>query len=75
MRDKSPALVQTDEGRVLHAFGQEVTILLDGERANGRPPRAPLELTAIQAQERSTTPRFDQALLQQAGVVCGPARC
>ena len=35
MSDKSPALVKPDEGRVLHAFGQEVTILLDGEHTNG----------------------------------------
>jgi quercetin dioxygenase-like cupin family protein len=35
MSDKSPALVRPDEGRVLHAFGQEVTILLDGEHTNG----------------------------------------
>ena len=36
MSDKSPAVVRPDEGGVLHAFGQEVTILLNGERTNGR---------------------------------------
>jgi len=36
MGDKLPAIVRPEEGRVLHAFGQEVTILLDGERTNGR---------------------------------------
>ena len=36
MGDESPAVVRADEGYVLHAFGQEVTILLDGERTNGR---------------------------------------
>jgi quercetin dioxygenase-like cupin family protein len=36
VRDKSPAVVQQGEGRVLHAFGQEVTILLDGERTAGK---------------------------------------
>jgi quercetin dioxygenase-like cupin family protein len=36
MSDKSPAVVRQDEGRVLHAFGQEVTILLDGERTHGK---------------------------------------
>jgi quercetin dioxygenase-like cupin family protein len=36
MGNKSPAVVRQDEGRVLHAFGQEVTILLDGERTGGK---------------------------------------
>ena len=36
MSDKSPAVVRQDEGRVLHAFGQEVTILLNGERTGGK---------------------------------------
>jgi quercetin dioxygenase-like cupin family protein len=36
MSNKSPAVVRQDEGRVLRAFGQEVTILLDGERTNGK---------------------------------------
>jgi len=36
MSDKSPALVPENEGRVMHAFGQEVIILLDGERTGGK---------------------------------------
>jgi mannose-6-phosphate isomerase-like protein (cupin superfamily) len=36
MSDKSPAMVRQDEGRVLRAFGQEVMILLDGERTGGK---------------------------------------
>jgi quercetin dioxygenase-like cupin family protein len=33
--DKSAAIVTQDHARVLHAFGEEVTILLDGERTGG----------------------------------------
>jgi mannose-6-phosphate isomerase-like protein (cupin superfamily) len=36
MSDKSPAVVRQDEGRVLRAFGQEVTILLNGECTDGK---------------------------------------
>ena len=36
MGNKAPAVVRRDEGRALHAFGQEVTILLDGEQTGGR---------------------------------------
>ncbi|HET9419370.1 MAG TPA: cupin domain-containing protein [Chthoniobacterales bacterium] len=36
MTDKSAAVVSQDEGRVLRAFGEEVTILLDGERTGGK---------------------------------------
>jgi quercetin dioxygenase-like cupin family protein len=35
MSDKSVAIVRQDEARVLRAFGEEVTILLDGERTGG----------------------------------------
>jgi hypothetical protein len=35
MADKSAAIVRQDEARVLRAFGEEVTILLDGERMGG----------------------------------------
>ena len=36
MSDKPAAVVRKDEGRVLRAFGEEVTILLDGERTGGK---------------------------------------
>jgi len=36
MSVKSPAVVKQDEGRVLRAFGQEVTILLNGECTDGK---------------------------------------
>jgi mannose-6-phosphate isomerase-like protein (cupin superfamily) len=36
MSDKSPVVVRKDEARVLQAFGQEVTILLDGEQTGGK---------------------------------------
>ena len=36
MSEKSPAVVRQEEGRVLHAFGQEVIIHLDGERTGGK---------------------------------------
>jgi mannose-6-phosphate isomerase-like protein (cupin superfamily) len=36
MSDKSPAVVPQNEGRVLHAFGQQVIILLDGEQTGGK---------------------------------------
>jgi quercetin dioxygenase-like cupin family protein len=36
MSEESPTIISQDEGRVLHAFGQELIILLDGERTNGR---------------------------------------
>ena len=35
MSEKSGTIVRRDEARVLHAFGEEVTILLDGERTGG----------------------------------------
>ena len=35
MSDESPALVRQSEARVLRAFGEEMTILLDGERTAG----------------------------------------
>jgi quercetin dioxygenase-like cupin family protein len=34
--DKSGAIVRRDDARVLHAFGEEVRILLDGEGTGGR---------------------------------------
>jgi quercetin dioxygenase-like cupin family protein len=34
--DKSGAIVRRDDARVLHAFGEEVTILLDGEGTGGK---------------------------------------
>lgn len=36
MSDKSGAIVRRDDARVLHAFGEEVRILLDGEGTGGR---------------------------------------
>ena len=36
MSDTSGAIVTRDQARVLHAFGEEVTILLDGERTSGK---------------------------------------
>jgi quercetin dioxygenase-like cupin family protein len=36
MSDKSGATVRRDDARVLHAFGEEVTILLDGEQTVGK---------------------------------------
>jgi quercetin dioxygenase-like cupin family protein len=36
MNDKSAAIVRENDARVLHAFGEEITILLDGERTAGR---------------------------------------
>ena len=36
MREKSGTIVRADEARVLHAFGEEVTILLDGEQTAGK---------------------------------------
>ena len=36
MGDKSGAIVTRDDGRVLQAFGEELTILLDGERTGGK---------------------------------------
>jgi quercetin dioxygenase-like cupin family protein len=36
MTDNSPAVVRQDEAPVLRAFGQEVTILLDGQRTGGK---------------------------------------
>ncbi len=36
MREKSGTIVRVDEARVLRAFGEEVTILLDGERTSGK---------------------------------------
>lgn len=36
MSDKSPAVIRQHEGRTLNAFGEEVTILLDGERTDGK---------------------------------------
>jgi quercetin dioxygenase-like cupin family protein len=35
MSDRSGTIVTQDDARVLHAFGEEVTILLDGERTDG----------------------------------------
>jgi quercetin dioxygenase-like cupin family protein len=35
MSDKSAAIVTQNDVRVLHAFGEEITILLDGERTAG----------------------------------------
>src|SRR5207244_11049368 len=35
MREKSAAIVRQSEARVLRAFGEEMTILLDGERTAG----------------------------------------
>jgi mannose-6-phosphate isomerase-like protein (cupin superfamily) len=34
--DKSPAIVKQDDAQVLHAFGEEIAILLDGERTAGK---------------------------------------
>ena len=36
MGDKSPAIVRQHKGRKLNALGEEITILLDGERTSGR---------------------------------------
>jgi quercetin dioxygenase-like cupin family protein len=36
MSDKSAAIVRQNDARVLHAFGEEVTIHLDGERTAGK---------------------------------------
>jgi mannose-6-phosphate isomerase-like protein (cupin superfamily) len=36
MSDKSGVIVRRDEARVLHAFGEEVTILLDGKGTGGK---------------------------------------
>ncbi len=36
MSDKSGAIVGRNDARVLHAFGEEVTILLDGEQTGGK---------------------------------------
>ena len=36
MGEKSGTVVRADEARVLHAFGEEVTILLDGEQTAGK---------------------------------------
>lgn len=36
MSYKSAAIVRQNDARVLHAFGEEVTILLDGERTGGK---------------------------------------
>jgi quercetin dioxygenase-like cupin family protein len=36
MSDKSGTIVRRDEARVLNAFGEEVTILLDGQRTAGQ---------------------------------------
>jgi quercetin dioxygenase-like cupin family protein len=35
MSDKSAAIVRQNDARVLHVFGEEVTIHLDGERTGG----------------------------------------
>jgi quercetin dioxygenase-like cupin family protein len=35
MSETSAAIVTQEDARVLHAFGEEVTILLDGERTDG----------------------------------------
>jgi quercetin dioxygenase-like cupin family protein len=36
MTSKLATVVRQDEGRVLHAFGEEVTVHLDGERTGGK---------------------------------------
>ena len=36
MSDKSGSIVRQNEARVLHAFDEEVTILLDGEHTGGK---------------------------------------
>jgi quercetin dioxygenase-like cupin family protein len=36
MSDKSGAIARRDDARVLHAFGEEVRILLDGEGTGGK---------------------------------------
>jgi len=36
MGGKSGTISEQKDGRVLHAFGEEITILLDGERTGGR---------------------------------------
>jgi len=36
MSDKSDTIIRQGEGRVLRAFGEEVTLLLDGERTAGK---------------------------------------
>jgi quercetin dioxygenase-like cupin family protein len=36
MSYKSAAIVRQNDARVLHAFGEEVTILLDGQRTGGK---------------------------------------
>jgi mannose-6-phosphate isomerase-like protein (cupin superfamily) len=36
MSQKSGVIVRQNHARVLHAFGEEITILLDGERTAGR---------------------------------------
>ena len=34
--DKIPAIVRQNDAPVLHAFGEEITILLDGKRTSGK---------------------------------------
>ena len=36
MNDKSETIIRQGEGRLLHAFGEEVTMLLDGQRTAGK---------------------------------------
>jgi len=36
MSEKSGTIIRRDDARVLHAFGEEVTILLDGEGTGGK---------------------------------------
>jgi quercetin dioxygenase-like cupin family protein len=36
MTEKSPSIIRQTEARVLHAFGEEVTIHLDGESTGGK---------------------------------------
>ena len=36
MSEKSGTIIRRDDARVLHAFGEEVTILLDGEQTAGK---------------------------------------
>jgi quercetin dioxygenase-like cupin family protein len=36
MNEKSGVIVRQNDARVLHAFGEEITVLLDGERTAGK---------------------------------------
>jgi len=36
MGEKSGTISEQKDARVLHAFGEEITILLDGERTDGK---------------------------------------